>query len=183
MESNQNNLVDVVKMLRDQGYTEELRLYKTHLRAIAKGITLEAKDFEVDTAYRFEGSGSEEDASEIFAVTASAAGIKGLLIDELAQFRKLPDHPIIEKLFVEYKIATYDDSQDEAKYGVPKVRKSKFNEDPDRYELRRGFPDFPPCPYGNTFSMLGYDKVAEQYVWLVSSIMQDDRLQVVDYAA
>jgi hypothetical protein len=44
-----------------------------------------------------------------------------------------------------------------AKYGVPKVFKSEFNEDPDRYVLRKGFPDFPECPYGESFSMLGYD--------------------------
>ena len=77
----------------------------------------------------------------------------------------------------------YDESNQEQKFGVPKIYKIKFEEDPDRYELRKGFPDFPACPYGNSFSMLGFDKKQNRYVWLVSSIIKDDRLKVNEYSA
>ena len=70
----------------------------------------------------------------------------------------------------------------EERYGLPKINKMRFNEDPDRYELRKGFPDFPPCPGNATYSMLGYDRKLEQYVWLVSSIMKDERLKTVKYS-
>ena len=67
------------------------------------------------------------------------------------------------------------------KYGVPKVLKSEFNEDPDRYVLRKGFPDFPECPPGESFPMLGYDTRDGRYVWLVSSILKDERLRTENY--
>ena len=64
---------------------------------------------------------------------------------------------------------------------MPKVYKSKFNEDPGRYELRKSYLDFPSCPYGESFSMLGYDRLENKYVWLVSSIIKDTRLEVSEY--
>ncbi len=178
-----NTLLEVLEDLKNRGYTEEFRLHKnpTHLHAISKDIILEPKDFTVTEAYRFEGSGSEEDVSEIYAIDSPANNLKGFLVDELDEFRKLPDHPTIEKLQIEKTVLVYDDSNEEQKYGVPKVYKSKYNENPERYELRKNFPDFPPCPFGNSFSMLGYDKQENRYVWLVSSIIKDDQLSINDY--
>ena len=67
------------------------------------------------------------------------------------------------------------------KFGVPRVHKADFNANPDRYELRKGFPDMPACPYGNSWSALGYDKEPEPYVWLVSSILKDERLMTKEF--
>lgn len=79
--------------------------------------------------------------------------------------------------------AAYDDYSERVptKYGVQKVYKAEFNEDPDRYVLRKGFPDFPECPYGESFSMLGYDTHDKRYVWLVTSILKDERLHTDTY--
>jgi hypothetical protein len=41
---------------------------------------------------------------------------------------------------------------------MPKIYKSDFNDEPERFVLRKEFPDFPPCPFGQSFLMLGYDK-------------------------
>ncbi len=67
------------------------------------------------------------------------------------------------------------------RYGVRKVRKPEFNADPERYVLRIGFPDFPDCPFGQGFTMLGYDTARQEYVWLVTKIIRDDRLRNVPY--
>jgi len=177
-------LLDILEEVQKDGYTEEMRFHKNHvhLHAISKDVVIEANDFEVDKAYRFEGSLSEEDVSELYAITSNKHGFKGFLIDELDEYRRLPDHPLVEKLTaVEKTTHIYDDSDQELKFGVPKVYKIKFEEDPERYELRKGFPDFPSCPYGNSFSMLGYDKKENRYVWLVSSIIKDDRLEMNEY--
>lgn len=182
---NNKTLIDILKELQDAGYTEEIRLHKNyiHLHAISRDVVLEARDFEVDSAYRFEGGSADEDISELYAITASKHSFKGYLIDELDEYRRLPDHPLIEKIQeVEKTVHAYDDSDQEQKFGVPKIYKAKFNEDPERYELRRGFPDFPACPYGNSFSMLGFDRKENRYVWLVSSIIKDERLAVNEFA-
>jgi hypothetical protein len=51
-----------------------------------------------------------------------------------------------------------DNPSIDLKFGYsPRIHKDKFTEDTNRYVLRRGFPDFPSCPYGVEFSMLGYD--------------------------
>ncbi len=70
----------------------------------------------------------------------------------------------------------------ELKYGMPKVLKSEFDKNPERYELRKRFPDLPACPWGNSFSMMGYDRQENTYVWLVKSIIKDDRLTVIEYS-
>ncbi len=181
---NKKTLLEIVNELQASGYTEEIRLHRAdlHLYAISRDVVLGANDFTVDKAYRFEGSTSEEDTSELYAISSSKNDFKGILIDEFDEFRGLPDHPLIDKLKeADKSLHLYDDSDQEIKYGVPKVYKSKFNEDPERYELRKHFPDFPSCPYGESFSMLGYDKLENRYVWLVSSIIKDERLSVNEY--
>ncbi|GGC76085.1 hypothetical protein GCM10010994_38090 [Chelatococcus reniformis] len=59
--------------------------------------------------------------------------------------------------------------------------KEEFNGDPGRFVLRIGFPDFPHCPFGQAFSMLGFDTAEQSYVWLVTSIVRDSRLERVPY--
>ena len=66
-------------------------------------------------------------------------------------------------------------------YRGRKVRKSEFNADPGRYVLRLGFPDFPECPFGQGFTMLGFDTARQEYVWLVTKIIGDERLQRVPF--
>ena len=79
-------------------------------------------------------------------------------------------------------VLTHEDTTAELKFGfIPKVHKSEFNKQPHRYVLRKGFPDFPACPFGQSFSMLGYDNQLKRYVWLVTSIIKDERLRTEDY--
>lgn len=47
--------------------------------------------------------------------------------------------------------------------------------------LRIGFPDFPPCPLGQSSSMLGFDTVKQSYVCLVASILRDSRVERIPY--
>ena len=62
------------------------------------------------------------------------------------------------------------------KYGMRKVFKEEFNANPDNFELRQGYSNMPACPFGNSFKALGYDKTKKEYVWLVTSIIKDERL-------
>ena len=63
-----------------------------------------------------------------------------------------------------------------SKHGLRKVYKNEFDRDPERFVLREDFPDFPACPFGGAFSILGFDTAEQSYVWLVTSIIRDSRL-------
>ena len=65
---------------------------------------------------------------------------------------------------------------------MPKIYKDIFNQNPERFELRIDYPDMPACPFGNSFKALGFDKEKREYVWMVTSIIKDDRLKKVVYA-
>lgn len=66
-------------------------------------------------------------------------------------------------------------------YGLRKVFKTEFDQEPERYVLRIAFPDFPACPFGNSFPVLGFDTATQEYVRLVKSILKDPRLMRVPY--
>ena len=106
-----------------------------------------------------------------------------MLLDVLDTFYSLPDNFVNSKIkSTEPTILQHEDSSVDLKFGfIPKVHKAKFNEEPDRYVLRKNYPDFPACPFGQSFSMLGYDKGLSRYVWLTTSILKDERLIVDEF--
>ncbi|WP_103070182.1 hypothetical protein [Aquimarina sediminis] len=178
-----NNMIETVIDLNKLGYTEDFRLTGEKLHGVTQNVNYNADQFEVDYAYRFESSDTPEDTSLVYAISIPKKGIKGILLDVLNNSASLPDNFVNNKIRnAELTVLTHDDSTTELKFGhIPKVHKSKFNENPHRYELRKNYPDFPACPFGQSFSMLGYDKEIKQYVWLVTSIIKDKRLQENDY--
>lgn len=178
-----NNMIETVKELNVVGYTEDFRLTGEKLRWVGKNVDYDADQFVVDYAYRFESSETPEDTSMVYAISIPKKGIKGVLLDVLDTFYSLPDNFVNNKIKnVEPTILQHDDTSVELKFGfIPKVHKTKFNEEPDRYVLRKDFPDFPACPFGQSFSMLGYDTGLSRYVWLTTSIIRDERLKTVEY--
>jgi hypothetical protein len=45
------------------------------------------------------------------------------------------------------------------KYNLPVITAEVFNLSTERYEIRKGtLPDAPPCPFGNKFKWIGFDK-------------------------
>lgn len=178
-----NNMVDTVKELNKMGYQEDFRIVDNKLYCVKEDSYHDAIEFEVDFAYRFESSSSSEDTSVVYAITIPQKAAKGILLDVLDHFFSLPDTDVANKIRnTKPVLLSHEESSEELKFGyIPKVHKSKFNEDPDRYELRKGYPDFPACPFGQSFSMLGYDKELKRYVWLVTSVMKDERLETQNY--
>jgi hypothetical protein len=145
----------------------------------ATGMAFADGDFRIDGAYRFDGAVGWGDSSNLYAISVSRDSTKGLVIDAFDLQRR----DLNEAFSTPPLVALHDDSEFAAmKYGVPKVLKAEFNADPDRYVLRKGFPDFPECPFGQEFSMLGFDRLKMRYVWLVTSIFKDERLTVETYA-
>ena len=170
-------LADAIAELAAQGYTEPLQIQGNTLIAAEAKTTLAPHEFTIDAAYRFDSDETGSDSQHLFAVSSARQGIKGLLIDAFDMHREARGAPLLKKLSVRVTSSIQHDDRQDSKYGLPKVYKAQFDEDPDRYELRVGYPDFPTCPFGMAYSVLGFDKQAHRYVWLVTSIIKDKRLK------
>lgn len=181
-QSTENELLITVDNLKKEGYSQDFSYHNDHIHAIQGNTKIEAHDFNVEKAFKFEWSTSG-DCSAVYALSSDKNNIKGVLVDYYnTNFREL-NNVISEKFDVKPIVETVDESKILTRYGMNKIFKETFNENPERFELRYGFPDFPLCPFGNSFKMLGYDLQNKEYVWLVTSIIRDHRLKEVKFNA
>ena len=170
------DVLETVQAFIAKGYDREYRVKDGNLVDLELGATLDPCTLRVDAALRLETENDAEDASNIYAITDPATGHKGLLVDAFDVFDEMCHPDLSERLKANRKTASADDHVVPNKHGLRRVFESEFNLDPERYVLREGFPDFPPCPFGGAFSILGFDTAEQSYVWLVTSIIQDSRL-------
>jgi hypothetical protein len=177
MKITENNLLGAVNELRAKGFNDEFLVEKNTVKSTKTGKVYSEDDFIISHAYRFDITENAVDTQNLYVI--ETADGKGLLIDILGNYLYTPNLPGAAN--VGNTVESYVCEDQPMKYGMEKIYKARFDENPGRYELRRGFPDFPACPFGNSFSMLGYDKTDKKYVWLVTSILRDKRLQEVHY--
>ena len=175
MTSEVGDVLTTVQALVGKGYDREYRVKDGQLIDLKLGSRLNACDIQVDTALRLESGEDAGDVSNIYAITDPATQHKGLLIDAFDVFDELCSRDLSEKLTETRQTAVVQDGDVPSKHGLRKVFKSEFESDPERYVLREGFPDFPDCPFGGAFSILGFDTAEQTYVWLVTSIIRDPR--------
>ena len=175
------DVLDAVQSFVAKGYDREYRVKDGQVVDLALGTTLVACDLSVDAALRLESGDDAEDASNIYAITDPATGHKGLLIDAFDVFDELCHVDFSERLAANRETTQTGDQDVPMKYGLRKIYKTEFEQDTARYILREGFPDFPPCPFGQEYSILGFDTAEQSYVWLVTSIIRDSRLIRVPY--
>ncbi len=181
MTSQVTDVLEAVRSFVAKGYDREYRIKDGALFDLELGSTLDACTLSVDAALRLESGSDAEDASNIYAITDPATGHKGLLIDAFDVFDELCHRDLSERLIAHRETAPAGDQDVPMKFGLRKIYKAEFERDPERYVLREGFPDVPPCPFGEHFSILGFDTAEQSYVWLVTSIMRDARLIRVPY--
>lgn len=178
---NKSNLITLVKNLVDKGYTDEFIIKCNLLFAINKKRGLNMDEFYIDASYKIINNSSNEDAQRLFAITSKDATLKGLLIDSLNHIEHI-DSTAVQEKFNNIKEENLITEKDEAiKYGMQKITKAMFNLEPNRYIFRKGYPDFPLCPFGNRFEALDWDLKEERYVWLVTTILKDIRLIKKEY--
>jgi hypothetical protein len=175
------DVLEAVQSFIARGYDREYRIKNGDLVDLEFGSPLDACSMHVDAALRLESGDDAEDASNIYAITDPSTGHKGLLIDAFDVFDEICHRDFSERLLAHRETAPSGDQDVPSKHGLRKVFKKEFESDPERYVLREGFPDFPPCPFGQAFSILGFDTAEQSYVWLVTSIIKDSRLIRIPY--
>jgi hypothetical protein len=172
--------VGAVSWIVNKGYDREHRIKDGHLFDLALNCPLDPRDIHIDTALRLESRPNAGDASDVYAILDQKTHGKGLLIDI---FDEICDRGLAERLMENRYTEFVEDRDVPGRYGLRKVYKNEFDRDPERYVLRIGYPDFPECPFGESFSVLGFDTAEQTYVWLVTSILRDSRLNRIPYQA
>jgi hypothetical protein len=175
------DVVEAVSQLVNHGYNREFRIKDGRLFDLALNSTLDPKDIHVDAALRLASGRDGEDASNVYAISDRKSQSKGLLIDAFDIFDEICDRGLADRLVENRNIEFVEDSDVPSRYGLRKVYKHEFDSDPERYVLRIEYPDFPECPFGASFSILGFDTAEQTYVWLVTSILRDSRLNRIPY--
>ena len=132
--------------------------------------------YAVDSHRRCEHAGMETITVVYFPVKCRRRGV-----DAFDIFDEICDRGLAKRLLESRCTEFVEDSDVPSRYGLRKVYKNEFDRDPERYVLRIGYPDFPECPFGETFSVLGFDTAEQTYVWLVTSILRDSRLNRIPY--
>jgi hypothetical protein len=178
----ENDLVKVVDELRLKGYTDNFGIKDNLIFSARMNQGFEKEDVIIEGAYQFDISEEAFDTQNLFAVFIPKYELRGLIIDLLGTYLYMEDQTI-SRILREAPLITYvfDDDEPYIKYGLKKITPSEFDANSSRYVLRIGYPDFPECPVGITFSMLGFDEKTHEYIWLATSILKDSRLRRVEY--
>lgn len=179
---NENNLLDAVEELKQNGYADDFVIEDDHFVSTITGLKVGKEDVNVTAGYRFEITENAVDTQNLFVIESPAHKTKGLLVDLLGM-HAFSEKGIAKLLDIPLMTYVFDDNEQDLKYGLPKIYKSDFEANPGRYELRIGFPDFPLCPFEQSYNMLGFDKSENRYVWLVTSILKDKRLKTSKYGS
>jgi hypothetical protein len=175
------DMVEAVSDLLKHGYDHEYRIRDGQLYDLTANKPVATQDIHVDLALRFESAPDVVDGSNIYAIADRSTGGKGLLIDAFDALDRECSRELYERLSANRPTRHDNEGEIPSRYGLRKIFKEEFDGDPERFILRIGFPDFPPCPFGQAFSMLGFDIAEQSYVWLVTSILRDSRLERVPY--
>ena len=183
MKIHATDAVAALSELVENGFTHDFRIQGNGLVDVSTGLTVDPAEVEVITKLRFETEPGSGDASNIYALDVGNGTARGFLVDALDLEGDGAPQALVTRLAgAALATASENTESEEYRYGVRKVRKAEFNADPARYVLRLGYPDFPECPFGQGFTMLGFDTAAQEYVWLATRIVKDDRLVRVPYA-
>lgn len=184
MALSENDLVNVVDELRLKGYTETFIIKENLIYSTDLNRGFKEEEVIIDAAYRFDVTEDAFDTQYLFAVFIPQYRLRGLIIDLLGIYFYMEEQSVTEILrdahLVNY---VFDDQDPFVKYGLKKITPSDFDTDSKRYVLRIGFPDYPVCPVGMDFTMLGFDEQNQEYVWLSTSILKDSRLRKVEFNA
>jgi hypothetical protein len=181
MKLDAGDMVETVSDLLRRGYDHEYRIRDGQLYDLTAHRTVAIDDAHVDAATRFESAPDAGDGSNVYAIANGKSGGKGLLIDAFDILDRECSRELYERLNAERRALSDNGRDMTTRYGLRKIFKEEFDGEPERSVLRIGFPDFPPCPFGESFAMLGFDTAEQSYVWLVTSILRDSRLERVPY--
>jgi hypothetical protein len=100
-------LSQVIKNLKEQGYSEDFNLKDSCLECSARKINLNPEEFEVDSTYRFEGTSDPSDSAIAYAISSEKHGLKGVLVNSYGAYAD----PVVAKLAAKLQIVRGDEDR------------------------------------------------------------------------
>lgn len=76
-----SNLLDAIKGLRKEGYTEDFNLLQNCLECREGAFKLFHDEFHIDASYRFDGDTDPSEESIIYAISSAKHNLKGILVN------------------------------------------------------------------------------------------------------
>jgi hypothetical protein len=128
---------------------------------------------------RFESAPDAGDGSNIYAIADRKAGSKGPLIGAFYGLDQECSREFYELLNANRPTRHDNGGEIASRYGLRKSPRRNLTGIPSG--LWHRVSDFSPCPFGQSLSTLGADTAEQSYVWLVTSILRDSRLERVPY--
>lgn len=161
---------DLYLELEDLGYVHKIVFEGNRLIFPPKKLFLNPADlFFIDEGFVIENQ------VILFLINAPLYNVKGVLEITKGELEGLKLNGYEDKLALD--LIPYHENSPAIKiarqYGMRKITRVDF--DSNRFEIRQNRPDFPPCPYGHSFEVLGYDLHTKQYVRLATSILKEWR--------
>ncbi|MFT5821112.1 MAG: hypothetical protein ACI8ZM_002361 [Crocinitomix sp.] len=171
----ENSFVEnAIDQLKKRDYRDTIIVSDGQFMSKEQRRVLEKKYLFIDAALHF-----ENDARKVYAIASPIVKVKGILIED--GIRNQIPGSLIGKLPIESHLFKNDGSElIKYQYGMRKIFLDEFDADPENFELRGGFENFPACPFGNQFKVLGYDKANKEYVRFVKAILKNHALKTIN---
>ena len=81
MKESYGTLSETVNGLKADGYNLDFNIQKDCLICHGTMTSLSPEEFEIDKVYRFEGESNPDDEAIVYAISAPALGMKGVLVN------------------------------------------------------------------------------------------------------
>lgn len=94
----EKTLSEVIRVLRDRGYTEDFNLLEEHVSYKEGGEKVNLGDIIIDKIYRFTGQNDMEDEAILYAMRNVKDGAKGIFVNGYGTYTDEGADRIIRKI-------------------------------------------------------------------------------------
>ena len=98
MQESYGTLSETINGLRKEGYLLDFNINQEQVAHPESNISLSPDDFEIDKVFRFEGESNPDDESVLYAISAPAYSVKGLLVNAYGLYADKATNALIDKL-------------------------------------------------------------------------------------
>jgi hypothetical protein len=98
MKTDMTTLSQVMKVLRERGYTEDFNLEHDYIECPNDKCIMYPEDFSIDKVYQFEGDSDPGDQAILYAISSERYKLKGVLVNGYGTSSDPLSHRMIKKL-------------------------------------------------------------------------------------
>ena len=97
-----DNLLETVNNLKEQGYTEDFNLQQQCIECRDGSYRIFHDEFEIDQYFRFDNASDPADQSIVYAISSPKYGLKGVLVNSYGIYSEPLTDEMLNKLRVHH---------------------------------------------------------------------------------